>query len=194
MTKLIPDSKPKLKKTEAAKIIEKYLTGSKPPNILIGIRGYYSKTMGATEGNDINLYDDAIILYGDKYGTFNANTDPSFVKQNGRNLAKLDTGLYTFYKGRHKGQYNALRAYPEGVILPCTRDGKPDTCSAINIHKGGINTSSKDRVWSAGCQTLPATQWNSFIETVYELMLKHQQKTIPYILIDAEEMSLILNS
>lgn len=193
---MIPKSKPKIKKAEAQKILDKYADKIGTPKLaIIGVRGYYSKSMGETAGNDINLYDDAfIVIGGEFYQTYNGNTDPSFVKKNGRSLAKLNEGLYKFYKGRHRGQYNALRAYPEGVVLPCTREGKPATCSYINIHKGGINTSAKDRVWSEGCQTVPANQWSSFIEPVYEQMMKHQIKVIDYILISNEELQTILGS
>jgi hypothetical protein len=197
---IIPKSTPQIKRVDVVKVILNKLSDL-PKLAIIGVRGYYSKSMGATDGNDINLYDDAIIVVasddnGDSkaYQTFNANTDPSFVKKGGRSLAKLNTGNYKFYKGRHKGQYNALRAFPEGIVLDCTRDGKAATCSFINIHKGGVNASSKDRVWSEGCQTLPTTQWQSFIELVYKVMLAEGLKTVDYILIDNEELQTIVNS
>jgi len=193
--KLIPDSKPNIKKVEINQVLAKYADKITTKLVIVGVRGYYSKSMGNTAGNDKNVYDDAIIVIGDGvYQTFNANTDPSFVKKGGRSLAMLNTGVYQFYKGRHKGQYNALRAYPEGVVLNCTRDGEPSTCSAINIHKGGINPNASDKVWSAGCQTLPMNQWQGFIELVYAQMLKHGEKTVTYILIDNEELQTILNS
>lgn len=187
--KLIPDSKPKITKSETEKIIKHYLGANVPRLVLVGIRGYYSKTMGATDKNDINLYDDAIIVWGmDTFETFNGNTDPSYAN---KDLATLNAGVYQFYRGKHKGKYNALRAYPEGVKLPCTRDGETSLCSAINIHYGGLNGSYV--TWSAGCQTIPKTQWESFISLVYRRMNEFVMKTVTYILITEEEMRKVLS-
>jgi hypothetical protein len=191
--KYSPDSKPQITKDQTEKIAKHFLGANLPPLVLIGVRGYYSKTMGATQGNDINLYDDAMLVFGlDTFKTFNANTDPSFVKKNGKSMAMLNTGVYTFHKGKHKGKYNALRAYPEGVVLNCTRDGKPATCSFINIHKGGVNPSSAGVTWSEGCQTVPAPQYDPFMEEVYEKMGKNNMTTVKYILLTVEEMNEIL--
>lgn len=183
----LPKGRPKLTLEDATKIVRTKLGASAPKLVLIGIRGYYSNSMGPTKDNDINIYDDAMIVVGTKYGTFNANTDPSFVKKNGKSLAKLKEGLYKFAKGKHKNKYNALRAFPEGVELPCTRDGKDSIATFINIHMGG--TSGTDLVWSEGCQTIPKTQWAKFIELVYEEMNRHGLKTVDYILINNEELS-----
>lgn len=195
--KIIPDSKPQLTKQEAEKIVKHYLGANTPPIVLVGIRGYYSKTMGETEGNDINLYDDAMIIWGlNTYKTFNGNTDPSFVKKNGSELAKLNEGVYKFYRGKHKNKYNALRSYPEGVVLPCTRAGKAANCSYINIHKGGMNPADRANgvTYSHGCQTLPPTQWEDYIENVYAGMNRNGMTTITYILLTAEQMNAILES
>lgn len=189
--KYIPDSKPQIKKEDVLKILAKQskVDEDLSPLTIIGIRGYYSKSMGTTQGNDINLYDDAVILIGKGvFATYNFNTDPSFVKKNGRSLAMLNTGTYKFARGKHRGKYNALRAYPEGVVLPCTRDGKPATCSFINIHKGGVSPSTAGLTWSEGCQTVPSPQWDSFITTVYSQMTKYNMKTVDYILMTNEEM------
>lgn len=186
--KILPDSKPKITKQEAEKIVRYHLGANPPPLVLIGIRGYYSKTMGATDKNDINLYDDAMIVWGlDTFETFNANTDPSYTN---KDLAMLDTGVYRFYRGKHRGQYNALRAFPEGVKLPCTRDGEKSLCSAINIHYGGLKPPYV--TWSAGCQTIPKNQWESFIHLVYNKMLVNNVKVVPYILITQEQMTKVL--
>lgn len=186
MSNILPASRPKLTREDALKIVKAKLGASAPKLVLIGIRGYYSKTMGPTQNNDLNIYDDAIIVVGTSYSTFNANTDPSFAVRRGRALAKLNTGKYKYYKGKHRGRYNALRPHPEGVALPCTRNGKPSTAKYTNIHKGG--TSGTDVVWSEGCQTIPAPQWPEFIKTVYKEMDAHKLGTVDYILIDAEEL------
>lgn len=186
----LPKGRPKLTREDATKIVEAKLGASAPTPILIGIRGYYSKSMGPTQTNDINIYDDAMLVYGKDYASFNANTDPSFVKRRGRALAFLNPGVYEFAKGKHRMRYNALRAFPEGVKLPVTREGKPSTAQYINIHMGG--ESGTDVVWSEGCQTIPKRQWNKFIEMVYDEMNKANAKTIKYILITNEELQQIL--
>jgi hypothetical protein len=151
--------------------------------------------MGNPNTNDINLYDDAMILYSnDIYETFNANTDPSFIVKNGRELAVLKTGKYKFYCGKHKNKYNALRAYPEGVVLPCTRNGKDSTCRFINIHKGGMTPSSAGVTWSEGCPSIPNNQWRDFIETVYRIMRYKGLKTVDFLLIDNDEMLKIIQN
>jgi hypothetical protein len=189
MSSILPTTRPKLTRADADKIVKAKFGAQAPKLVILGVRGYYSK-MGATPGNDINLYDDAIFVVGTKYVAFNANTDPSFYKRRGKALAKIDTGNYKFYKGKHKGRYNALRAFPEGVKIPCTRDGKPSTAQYINIHKGG--TSGTDVTWSEGCQTIPAPQWNEFINLAYREMDDHKVRTVDYILITNEEMKKIL--
>jgi lysozyme len=180
---------PKLSREEAEKIVKNKLGATAPTPVLIGIRGYYSK-MGVEGKNDTNIYDDAIIVLGKDYQTFNANTDPSFVKKEGRALAFIKEGVYKFAKGKHRNKYNALRAYPEGVEIPCIRDGKESTAQYINIHMGG--EVGKDTTWSEGCQTVPKRQWNKFIELVYAEMNKVKAPTITYILITNEEMKKIL--
>lgn len=185
---ILPKNKPQIKKEDTEKIVKHYLGANPPALVLVGIRGYFSKSMGATQGNDMNLYDDAVLVWGlDTYKTYNFNTDPSFAKKNGRGLAKLNTGIYKFYKGKHKNKYWALRSYPEGVVLPCTREGKPATCSAINIHHGGLNNGGAGVTWSEGCQTLPPNQWAEFQTFVYDKMDKLGLKTITYILLTEEE-------
>lgn len=181
----IPKTRPKLEKESVKKILDHYKVDTDKDIALLAIRGYYSKSMGNTDGNDINLYDDAIFVYGKNvFESYNFNTDPSFVNKGGRDLAMLDTGIYRFYKGRHKNKYNALRSYPEGVVLPCTRNGKKSTCSYINIHRGGINPTTAGVTWSEGCLTVPHTQWEPFIHTVYLHMTTNDQKIITVVLID----------
>lgn len=195
MSKYIPKTRPKISKEDSIKIATHYLGSKLPPLLLIGIRGYYLNSMGEPNVNDFNLYDDACVILGEKvYKTFNFNTDPSFVKRksDGKPLAVLNKGVYKFYRGKHQNKYNALRAYPEGVVLPCTRDGKPSTCSFVNIHKGGETPSSAGVTWSEGCQTVPKRQWADFIETVYLHMSRHNLSTIDYILLDEQDRKRIL--
>ena len=149
---------------------------------LVGIRGYYSETF-APSGNQRGIYDDAIILLSPSvHATFNANTDPSVFK---KGIAVLKTGVHRFRKGNHGiskpgGGYPALRPANAKEELPVTRDITGDDMGiAINIHKGGYNTTS-----SEGCQTIYPSQWDGFINLVYSEMSRYNQKTIPYLLVE----------
>lgn len=175
---IIPNSKPKATRAD----IETYLraNGLNPSDgvFLVGRRAYFKDTMGAPGANDFNCYDDGIfVISPNVFAAFNGNCDPSRKIENGRALAQLVPGVYKFYKGKHKGKYNALRAYPEGVKLPCIRNGAPSECQYINIHKGGLNDT-----WSQGCTTIPLTQYDAFIALVYSEMTRCRQSTITYVL------------
>lgn len=173
---MIPNSRPKLTRGEAEQLVTKAgVSINSGQVVLLGVRGYYLDSMGAAGKNDIGVYDDAIfVLSPTVFRSFNGNTDPA---KGGRKLAMLKTGVYNFYRGRHKGQYAALRAYPEGVKLPCTRDGVDSQCSFINIHKGGYSST-----WSEGCQTVPTPQYQEFIDLVYSESKRLNQSVIPYVL------------
>lgn len=178
---MIPASRPQQKKEATLKLLIK--AGVKDHVALVGIRGYYLDSMGEKGKNDRNLYDDAIFVVSPSaYVTFNANTDPS-IKRKG--IASLVPGVHVYKKGRHgisKGPgYPALRPATKNEALPVWRDGEGISLGYhINIHRGGNSTTS-----SLGCQTIPPSQWNSFIELVYDQMDRFSQKTIPYLLIEA---------
>lgn len=150
---------------------------------LLGIRGYYLDTMGMKGGNDRGIYDDAIFLATpESFLSFNANTDPSVFR---KGISVLKPGLHYYRKGNHGiskpgGGYPALRPATPDESLPVTRDGQGESRGiAINIHKGGYNTTS-----SEGCQTIYPDQWKEFKDVVYAAMDKYAQKRIPYLLIE----------
>lgn len=150
---------------------------------LVGIRGFYLHSMGVKGKNDRNIYDDAIILLSPScHAAFNANTDPSIFK---KGVASLIPGVHRYKKGNHGiskpgGGYPALRPATPNETLPVTRDGQGESLGvAINIHKGGYNTTS-----SLGCQTIYPAQWDGFINLVYSEMNRYNQKTIPYLLVE----------
>lgn len=151
--------------------------------MLIGIRGYYLDTMGKPGVNDRGLYDDALLLISPNYyETFNFNTDPSVYRPG---IATLLPGLYPYKKGMHglskAHPYSAFRPATPGEQLPVLRDGvlDPKPGVAINIHRGGYNTTS-----SEGCQTVYPPQWLPFQRKTYELMNQYRQPTIDYLLIE----------
>src|SRR5574343_577565 len=170
---IVPNSRPKATRKEVLDMI------GNPAGItqafLVGVRGYYRDTMGKAGANDQGMYDDAIYLITPtRFVSYNANTDPQKV---GAKLAKLDAGTYLFYRGKHKQKYDALRTYPEGKRLPCTRDGVKSMCQYINIHRGG-----KTDTFSAGCQTIWPDQYEGFINDVYSAMNLFNQDVISDVL------------
>lgn len=173
-------TRPKLSRNEALKYVPAEFAGQVA---LLGIRGYYEKTMGDPSKNDRGIYDDAIfIISPDHFSAYNANTDPSKFR---KGIAMLKPGTHYYRKGKHGiskpgGGYPALRPATSGEKLPVTRDGEGDSMGiAINIHKGGYNTTS-----SEGCQTIYPDQWTEFIKTVYAQMDKYGQDKIAYVLME----------
>jgi len=176
----VPKLKPEYTKAKASKIVKDH--GFKLDKcFLIGIRGYYKKTMGNPLANDIGIYDDALMVISPEYyATFNANTDPS-VQRYG--MANMVPGVYDYKIGIHNISKPANRRYKAlvqaGEVTVDRYDKGLDTgWFGINIHKGSYNTTS-----SLGCQTIYPDQWNSFLANVEFQMKKHDQKTIKYILI-----------
>ncbi len=185
MSAIVPPSRPKLSREEAIKILiaahpeyEQYKNGV----VILSLRGYYEDTMGKPGQNDVNLYDDAFcVITPDKFYTVNANTDPSKIDST---IAQLIPGLHFFKKGKHgishaDGGYPAFRPDTPDEGLPVMRGGKLSRGIAINMHKGGYNTTS-----SLGCQTAYPDQWLAYQRDVYALMDKYHQHRLPYFLID----------
>ena len=177
---MVPNSRPQQSKEKTLAMVIKARIEDRV--VLVGIRGYYSETF-APSGNNRGIYDDAIILLSPSvHATFNANTDPSVFR---KGIAVLKTGVHRFRKGNHGiskpgGGYPALRPANAKEQLPVTRDIIGDDMGiAINIHKGGYNTTS-----SEGCQTIYPSQWDGFINLVYSEMNRYNQKTIPYLLVE----------
>lgn len=168
---IVPNSRPRLTTQELKAYLKKLKINIDDfPLLIVGIRGYYLNTMGATGKNDRGIYDDAIYVVTQNTSTsFNGNTDPSTYKKgsgkgSGKGMAKLKTGLWRAHKfGKHKDKYEAL--IQTGGEVTVIRDGNPDyedTGSfGINIHKGGPLSTS-----SLGCQTIHPNQWDAFYALV----------------------------
>ena len=176
--KLLPPARPQLSR-EA--LLDK-LGSQKPvtPVFLVGWPGYYLATMGKKGENDRGIYDDAIfVVTPSVYASFNANTDPSVFR---KGIATLCAGTHLYRQGPHgisRGNpYPAFRPANKTEALPVMRDGdsKPSLGIAINIHRGGWNSTS-----SLGCQTIHPSQWDAFQTLVYAEMNRHGQKVIPYV-------------
>lgn len=181
---MLPPSRPQQAKSKTQALLTKARVDDAVA--LVGIRGYYRDSMGEVGKNDRGIYDDAMFLVSpNAYATFNANTDPS-IRRAG--IAVLKPGVHRYRKGKHGlskpgGGYPALRPANPDESLPVTRDGQGDSMGiAINLHKGGYNTTS-----SEGCQTIYPSQWPAFVSLVYSEMDRAGQKTIPYLLVEEEE-------
>lgn len=188
MTAAIPRARPKMTRDEViALVLSRHPDEALPGTFVVGVRGYYRDTMGKTGVNDRGIYDDALFLITpDRFIAFNANTDPSKVRKGagvgaGKGMASLKPGVWRAHGlGKHKGQYLALVQSRGKVTV--RRDGTAgdydDTgMFGINIHKGGINSTS-----SEGCQTIPPSQWDEFIHAV--AVPAKAQGVVPYVLLD----------
>lgn len=181
---ILPPARPKRNRELIDAVIRHFQLNPQELNILF-VRGHYLDSMGQPGKDDINIYDDACFIAAPNlFESYNANTNPSFVRRGMRRLAKLNLGRYQFQQGLHKQRYKAFRAYPEGILLDVTREGKPSTAQYINIHKGSTNAKATDVVWSEGCLTIPDTQYGDFILRTYEAMRIARQKVVEVILIE----------
>jgi lysozyme len=150
------------------------------------VRGYYRDSMGKPGVNDRGIYDDAMFVVGpETFASFRANTDASRFR---KGLATLLPGVHPFRAGNHGisrpgGGYPAFRPATKGEALPVSRDGEEGRSKrdgvAINIHRGGYNTTS-----SEGCQTLYPPDWDAFLSLTKLEMKRAGVKTFDYILID----------
>lgn len=182
----IPKNRPRITSQEVEAIVKK--NGVKDAVAIVGIRGYYMKTMGDPTKNDRSLWDDCIaVISPTAFAAYNGNTDPSLWKAG---VASLCEGVHRYRKGKHgitRGNpYWALRPATPDESLPVMRDGQKTQSRgvAINIHRGGSITSTSTH--SLGCQTVPREQYESFLALVYGEMDRYQQKTVPYILTSAQ--------
>lgn len=190
-----PEQKPKMTREEVEEILDKYsLNRQLYPVVVVGIRGYYKRSMGDPERNDRGIYDDAIFIHSDKvFKCFNANTDPATYRpatDQRKGMAVLQPGGYIAHVlALHKGEYLALcqRVGQVTVLRDAAEGDEPveDTgYFGINIHKGGLRNT-----YSEGCQTIVPEQWDDFIDTIVAEMRRcfgalFDKKPVPYILVE----------
>lgn len=173
-----PASTPKQLVTDTLKLLEDHQITTAVA--LVGIRGYYKKSMGKPAVNDRGIYDDAIFLVAPGcYMAFNANTDPSYYKPG---IATLTAGVWQYKIGIHnlsKPKHRQYKALVQAAKVTVSRDGGKVESGyfGLNIHKGSRNSTS-----SQGCQTIWPEQWEAFIASVEMQLKKNQQKVVPYLL------------
>lgn len=163
-----PATTPRMTRAQAELVLRKLNVGG--DNVLLGIRGYYLRSMGDPVKNDRGIYDDAIALVTkNSFATYNANTDPSRRRDatpQRKGMAVLMPGVYLYKIGIHglsrpkEQQYEAL---VQASAVWVRRDGglEEQGYFGINIHRGGEGTTS-----SEGCQTIPPEQWRNFFRSV----------------------------
>lgn len=157
---------------------------------LVGVRGYFEDSMGKLNQNDRGIFDDAVFLISPtEFRSFNFNTDPSRSGLNenaGKGFAVLQAGVYAYKLGIHgmsKPKAKQYKALIQSGAVVIKRDGAKTTergFFGINIHRGGIGTSSE------GCQTVVKEQWDEFIKLVEDELEKYSQVDIPYCLIEQQ--------
>ena len=73
--------------------------------LLLGVRGYYKRSMGNPAENDRGIYDDALILWNNgTIATWNFNTDPSRYRAataERKGMAVLEPGRWLYKLGTH---------------------------------------------------------------------------------------------
>lgn len=195
MATIIPPSKPRMGFSELKPKVEAAgLRLDQHALFVVGVRGYYANTMGVP-GNERGIYDDAIFLVSPShFSAYNANTDPArrrpgrgFGKDRG--MARLQPGVWVVYRfdihGSKTDPHFALCQRGGDVLV--MRDGYPDYehrgSFGINIHRGG-----RTRTSSIGCQTIPPSQWEGFINSAADQARRYhgsawKQTNIPYVLL-----------
>jgi len=186
---VIPRNRPQQKRDETLKQLK--AAGVSDPVCLVGIRGYFRDTIGAVGKNDLNRFDDAIILVSPNlHAAWNANVDPSRLGYNAKaekQMAQLKPGVYRYRLGKHGlRRGNPYKALVQAEPVTVLRGSDEETgWFGINIHAGGNNPL---RTESEGCQTLPGrpgqagSQWQSFIAAVESEMKRNNAKTVSYVL------------
>jgi|TARA_R110002167_G_scaffold52586_6_gene151680 lysozyme len=192
----IPRSKPRATREEVIQglISSGLWSNDKVSKLSVaGVRGYYDASMGLP-GNDRGIWDDAVFLIGpDTFESFNFNTDPSSYRKGMATLESPQRVVYTpgyHGFGRSSG-HPAFRQSSDVVVLRDrgvgngTKLGKgrfTDEGASrfwINLHRGGRITTS-----SAGCQTVPPSQWKDFYALVRSELGKYGQSSFSYFLFD----------
>lgn len=179
---ILPPSRPRATRADVERVARVMYGKALPSVYVLGVRGYYLKTMGNPLANDRGIYDDAMFVVGPSiFASYNANTDPSVTRQG---IATLIPGVHLYRQGRHGitrpgGGYPAFRPATKNETLPVTRDGRQGMSDgiAINIHRGSRNSTS-----SEGCQTIHPDQWEEFHGLLVHAMKIAGVSIFPYIL------------
>lgn len=189
-------SKPILPESEVRRVLAANGVDQSKVSVL-AVRGYFLDD-GAKGKNDRRIYDDAMFVASPRgIVSYRANTDPNGFRVgkgtgSDKGMASLKEGIHLFGTGLHKGQLAFRQCEPFTVI----RDGNPPYedkgMHTINLHSGGINSTS-----SLGCQTIPAGTWPEFRQLLYSWLEECKNpfrkndrdenvRCFPYVLISEE--------
>lgn len=181
---ILPVARPALRRSQAEAILRYHCVDLQYP-ALLGVRGYFLRSIGDPAKNDIGKYDDAIfVVTPTAFVGYNANCDPSLHRAR---IAHLKEGVWLYKVGTHgwsKPKHLRYKALVQADEVTVDRENvtADDTgFFGINIHRGGETGTS-----SLGCQTIPPSQWYSFIELVQAELRRHGRPTIPYCLVSNE--------
>lgn len=182
MSAILPPARPEIARTTASAWLAHH---GAEPLALIGRRAYYRDTMGVPGRNDLDIYDDAIVLLTpSRCLTFNANTDPSKLHPG---VAVLAPGMYLYRVGTHnitKAVHLRYEALVQASAVTVRRHERaPETgWFGINIHRGSLRTTS-----SLGCQTIHPSQWPQFMAAVKDALAEVGRSVIPYVLTERDD-------
>lgn len=177
MSTEVSPTRPRRTRKEVEAQIKK--AGIEWPVVVVGCRGYYRRT--AAE-NQRGVYDDAVfVVTPDTFAAFNFNVDPSVYRQN---IANLNLGVWWYKIGIHglsKPKEQQYRAFVQAAPVTVQRDGNGHDSGwfGINIHRGGVNSTS-----SLGCQTVPPKQWDAVFALVESEMKRNKVTKFAYLLVD----------
>ena len=181
MSALLPAERPHIDRPTAVKLLTQHGVGVSTSPALLGLRGYYKRTMGDPTANDRGIYDDAIVLVSPgRFLAFNGNTDPS---KHQPGIATLALGTWSFKWGtHHPGTPGAYKCLVQAGPFTVERDGGVRETGEfyIHLHRGGLAGRS-----SLGCQTIPPSQWDEFVAATEQVMLAAGVTRIPYCLVEA---------
>lgn len=166
----------------------------------IAVRGFLE---GSSKENREDIYDDLIVrIIGDEITQWRAAVDPSayLIKHpiNIDGAAQLKEGLWHFALGIHKGNPNwpCFIQAEDFVVHRLDGNGnvKHDDVGDFGIHEHSGGASDDTGRFSAGCQIIQnpdgywGAEWFKFFLPQKEAMLEAGQKTLPYLLMDAEDI------
>lgn len=196
---IAPSQRPTISRDETLALLSEAGLDVLDRAVLLGRRGYFTDI--GEPGNDYGIYDDGIVLISPTaFVAYNANTDPSVKRAR---VAVLRPGRWPYRLGMHNvnkaperryralvqaGEVEVFREGTESVekgtssaLGTCQGDGVWRGWFGINIHRGGVNTTS-----SEGCQTIYRPQWEAFLAQTETEMRRVGQKTIDYYLTSQE--------
>ena len=158
--KMLPDSgRPNIQRAAVLALLASHNVDVNTEKLFIlGLRGYYRDSMGKVGVNDIDIYDDAIVIITPtSMQAYNANLDPTESKHpEGRPTTVCGEVFRAWKFALHHGKYPALcqRGGKWAVIREKTGRREDSDVLGINWHCGGNYSTG-----SEGCKTHPPAQW-----------------------------------